>query len=407
MKWRFWRKDNPLAALDPHMLAYVMVQNMVGHKPPFNMRRDKEDAIPERFEPLIEISVNVYQLSIFLDFLERKFGSDVAGIVKSHIIALMNKGKVGAIIHRFFSAVEVGRATPEREQFWAHNPAVQVDCNVAKAFLALAAETQEEKDAIYPLMGKSLSLGRVSAEAAFGHLVESIEFRPETIFGLRKPQDISVNWSDTCGCFERHLQRRYLNALFPLERRGVSVGEIAEARAKDIADLKKFKTDVGKVIKEISSPPDELPFDEVLHLRKTIEHLLIRAAEIGPIANQLRDDLKALYKLVVESLRKACPPEHKSEFDELTADSVRYQQKWTNYFLAQFRRSDKPIPGDEIISSLLTEDVETVRVVASTLEETVRKDMYDLAVALVADAQKEGYTVPQAEEKLRTLRNRA
>jgi len=338
-----------------------------------------------------------------MDLLERRFGSDVAGIVKSHIIALMTTGKVA--IDRFFRAVWAGRAKPEREQFFAHDTACQVDCNVSRAFLDVVSGTQTEKDAIYPVLAKSLSLGRFLAETAFGDLIKGVEFRPETIVGLRKPEDIPISWSEKCGCFERQLQRRHMNALFPAERRSISRAELLEASMKDWNDLKQLETDVDKLFSEVKSPSKQKPYDEVLLLRDAFERLIFRTAEIGAIANQQRDALSHVYKSIVDVLRDGCPSDHKAELEGILADSERYQRGWTNQFVRQLNRGDTPISGDELVPSLLTEDLETVRFFASLLEEPARKDTYDLAVALISDAQSEGYAVAQAEEKLQALRS--
>jgi hypothetical protein len=69
------------------------------------------------------------------------------------------------------------------------------------------------------------------------------------------------------------------------------------------------------------------------------------------------------------------------------------------------KRGDTPISGDELVPSLLTEDVETVRFFASISEEAARKDTYDLAVILISEAESEGYTLAQAEQKLQALRS--
>lgn len=315
----------------------------------------------------------------------------------------MTTGKVA--IDLFFRAVWAGRAKPEREQFFAHDTACQVDCNVSRAFLDLVSGTQTEKDAIYPVLAKSLGLGRFLAETAFGDLVKGVEFRPETIVGLRKPEDIPISWSEKCGCFERQLQRRHMNALFPVERRTISRAELLEASMKDWNDLRQLQSDAAKLFDEVKSGPKQKPYSEFLDLREAVERLILRAAEIGPIADQQRDALRHVYDSIVDVLRKDCPSEHRAQLEDALAHSEKYQREWANQFVKQLKRNDTPIANDELVPSLLTEDVETVRFFASILEEAVRKDTYDLAVTLISDAQSEGYTVAQAEEKLQALRN--
>jgi hypothetical protein len=48
-------------------------------------------------------------------------------------------------------------------------------------------------------------------------------------------------WSEKPGCFERHLQRRDGNLLFPPERRIVTYKEIEEAKEKDRAERQVFE----------------------------------------------------------------------------------------------------------------------------------------------------------------------
>ncbi len=411
MKWRFWRKDSPLAHLDPHTLAVVMVQKVAERELPFNKWRDEKKPIPEYWDAFVELCVHVYQLSIFLDFLERKFGSDVTEIVKSHLVTLMPKGQARAMVRDVYAAVQVGRGRPEREPFFADNPSSQIACNVAKAILSLAAESETQRQAIYPLLAKSLALGRISAEAAFDGLVRCIEFNPETIVGLRKPQDIAVDWSDPCGCFECHLQRRYMNPLFPLERRRVCTGDIIEARARDQADLRELHADCDKILKEAMeratrAPGQWLSFKEPNQLIGALQQLVVRAAEIGDLANPVRDVLCRVFASQVELMRQACPPDMKAELDALVNKRERYLQISASQFLAQMNRRDSPISAKEVVPSLLTEPAATVRLCASVLWEANRAEVHALAAYLIANAQREGHTVPEAEEKLLALKGR-
>ena len=106
MNWKFWHKDNAPKRLDPHMLAVVMVQNMVGHTYPFNKWRDDENPIPETADAFVEVAVNVYQLCIFLDFIERQFGSDVAEIVRDELFKVVQHSSICLYFDMFYKILD-------------------------------------------------------------------------------------------------------------------------------------------------------------------------------------------------------------------------------------------------------------------------------------------------------------
>ena len=236
---------------------------------------------------------------------------------------------------------------------------------------------------------------------------------PEAIFGLRKPQDVAVDWSDPCGCFERHLQRRYMNPLFPLQRRRVCTGDIIEARARDQADLAQVQADCGKTLKDsfqetTRAPKQRLTFKQVDRHLETYTQLIKRSAEIGDLANPARDSLSVPFGSLIELLRnymqEVCPTEVKAELNSLITKRERYLQTFAHPFVAQMNRKDTPISAKEVVLSLLSEPTATVRLVASILPEANRRELHSWAATLIANVQREGHTVPEAEEKLLALK---
>ena len=404
MGWDLWGEEPSLKQLDPHTLAHITVHNISERKFPLNKWRTEENPIPEYADAFVELCVVFYQLSIFLDFLERKFGSDLSDVVRSHIIALMSKGKYAAYAEKYFDAVQTGRALPEREERLADEPLLQTDSNVAKSFLSSVAEPEEEKTNLYPILGLSLSRGRVIAESAFGGFVEQIEFQPETILGLSKPEDSSPAWSKPCGAFERQLQRRHNNPLFPPEKRCVITAELLWARSQDNYDVLELQEGMRGLLKHILDAAEPMaPFGDVLKKRDQVEQLIIRAAGIGDLANSERQKLLRLYDTIVGCLRNACSGEIRAKLESALAGSEGILKSAANNFVAQMNRANSPISTEDVLPSLLVEDVETVRVVAGCVSPEARIGMVMSAAALVENARKEGYVVSDAEEKLRAF----
>ena len=90
-------------------------------------------------------------------------------------------------------------------------------------------------------------------------------------------------WSEVPGCFERHLQRRVDNILFPLARQRVSEEEVAQARKRDEIEQETFIEAVNNLGIELETPKDTKGLSTVgdsSSLQK-VQALLEQAASIG------------------------------------------------------------------------------------------------------------------------------
>lgn len=406
MKWKFWDKKNPLTDFDPHLIAFAILQRMREHKPPFNEWRAEGVKIPADADAFVELSVWAYQLTIFLDCLERKFGSDTAQIVKSHLVTLAGRWDKKQFMSSCFDAVMLGRSLTQREQLFCNKPEIQVDANIAKALLAISPTGEEEKTAIYMNFGHALSVGRLSAEMRFTSLVNKMEFRPESVMGLRKPEEISVEWSEAPGCFERHLQRRHRNPLFPIERRAIANADVVIARARDKADLGELRLRIWALAEKVVNLKGTTTFHECVVLREEIENLLLRCAEVSGGAAEEKAKLQSMYDGLVDMMRQACSPENRQKLDDAIAQSASLQRMHGHEFFAQLRRSDTPICGGDVIPSLLSESVETIRMYVSYFGKEnhgLDRAVIEEAARILGGAEKEGYAMTDAEQKLLAL----
>jgi len=161
-------------------------------------------------------------------------------------------------------------------------------------------------------------------------------------------------WSKVPGCFERHLQRRDGNILFPAERRRVSKEEIAQARKRD-------KMDKERLVKEVlafeAQVRNAVYVDFSSALQK-VQGFLEEAASIGGDVGDLIKISEHLEEKTMEYLNKKTP-EGRHLLEEAHSLSVVARTP----FLAQRKRKDTPILESEEVPTLLSEDLDTISVV--------------------------------------------
>jgi hypothetical protein len=172
---------------------------------------------------------------------------------------------------------------------------------------------------------------------------------------IRKEKtEIEKKWSDSPGCFERHLQRREGNLLFPSGRRIVTRNEIEEAREKDRNEQKYFFKKISELGSQMRSL-GEIPIGQVpTHLRN-IQSLMEEAASIGGEALNQISNLEKIEDDWLLELESALP-ENKHDLESLKSLSGVAR----NPYMAQRKRKDTPIIKEEEVPALLSEDLETI-----------------------------------------------
>jgi hypothetical protein len=162
-------------------------------------------------------------------------------------------------------------------------------------------------------------------------------------------------WSDSPGCFERHLQRREGNLLFPPGRRIVTRKEIEEAREKDKMEQQQFiektnifLTNTMKVIKG-----KLLQLDEVSPILEEVMELIEEAMSIGGNIEDVIERLDSLEETLMQSLNK-------TDGVELLEKAMSLSCIKRIPYMAQFSRKNSPILKEEEIPALLSEDLNTI-----------------------------------------------
>jgi len=168
-------------------------------------------------------------------------------------------------------------------------------------------------------------------------------------------------WSDNPGCFERHLQRRDGNPLFPPERRVVVRKEIEDARIKDKAEQNLYhaKCDLFHIKSKAAHESRDADINTVKTLLQEIMELIQDGAKYGESVNQDVEYLERLEQIFIDLLVDDLP-ESSDIFRRLVALSSLARDPST----AQYARPDSPIYKNEFIPTLLSEDLQYIHVAA-------------------------------------------
>jgi hypothetical protein len=168
-----------------------------------------------------------------------------------------------------------------------------------------------------------------------------------------------IVWNEYPGCFERHLQRRYKNVLFPPERRRISKKDIEEAREKDKIDQDRFIKTAKSLGAELEISEDKIPLSTLTdsNALQKVGDLLKQGKSIGGNIQDAILLLEDTEKQMIEYMIKLKP-----EGKELLEKAMSVSRLSRNQYMAQSKRKDTPILQEEEVPTLLSEDLATISV---------------------------------------------
>lgn len=160
------------------------------------------------------------------------------------------------------------------------------------------------------------------------------------------------------GCFERHLQRRYNNPLFPLKRRSISKEELTDARKKDTQNFKDFLKQYTLWLDNVKNINENSSLNDLMISLKDTHYLIVLAATFGGDLEEEISVLKHMEEKFTSIMNIKLPQGTKNIKDIHSLNIIE-----STPYLAQLKIKDTPILKDEELATLLSEDVNTIRAV--------------------------------------------
>lgn len=214
-----------------------------------------------------------------------------------------------------------------------------------------------------------------------------------------------LEWSNNPGAHEAHLIRRSNNMYFPKSRRIVLEDELSEARSMDNEDYILVAQRFAEVEKEIEAISSTLTVGDLHEIRERLDNLILFAMGVGGAAKEIASKADQLRDAVISDMRAAFSD------DEETLENIEraetYHKDNTRKFyipvMAQICRENSPILKEETISTILSEDSNSISIFINFLPEDDRALIRLEALKMMQEVLNDGYIDPQFEEKLSAL----
>ena len=219
------------------------------------------------------------------------------------------------------------------------------------------------------------------------------------------------HWSSSPGSFERQLQRREGNPMFPKALREPTNEDIQKARANDERDFNAAEEAATSWIKGVEALLENgATIGTMAPHHKSSSEVMQLCAIAGAPAESYRLKVKgidsSIAAQIIEAMEKRSP-EDAAKVREADKSWVALGSISSHPLFAQLARKDGPIGEDEQVSTILCETVQTVNEIVgivSTAQMQDAKSWYRQALDLMKQAKEARFSIPAIEEKLALLK---
>jgi hypothetical protein len=219
------------------------------------------------------------------------------------------------------------------------------------------------------------------------------------------------HWSSSPGSFERQLQRREGNPMFPKALREPTAEDIQKARANDEKDFKAAEEAATSWIKGVEALLENAAtIGTMAPYHKSSSDVMQLCAIVGAPAESYRLKVKRIDSSIAGEIVKAMEkrsPEDAAKVREADKSWTALGSITSHPLFAQLARKDGPIGEDEQVPTILCESVETVNEIVgivSVAQMQNAKSWYGQALDLRQQAKEAGFSIPAIEEKLALLK---
>jgi len=215
-----------------------------------------------------------------------------------------------------------------------------------------------------------------------------------------------LEWSIEPCAYEAHLIRRHNNAYFAAPRRFVSAEELEEAKRIDNRDLTAAKERFEDLLRDIASTRGRhFTSGDAIELRARLEEFVRFSMGIGGRAKWLASNIDKLRDTVIIVLRNAFSND-KDTLEHIERAELSYEDSMRRFAIpvfAQLLRENSPIPPEETLSTILSEDPVSISLFIKLMPENSKPQVRVDLLSMMKTALENGYIDPRFQEKVSAI----
>jgi len=166
----------------------------------------------------------------------------------------------------------------------------------------------------------------------------------------------SITFSPQPGAYERHMQRKYRNPLFPAAQQQFLNAEIEQARQRDQQDLQAFMEEFQQTVTEAATLSGSVESEIVLDLKEKLERLYVTSCGLAGDLNSFQDALLKLIRVCMQTIRVGASDDVVAlrKLDEEDQARTVYFAMLESPLVAELMRGDEVIQPDELVPTVLS-----------------------------------------------------
>jgi hypothetical protein len=381
--------------IDPQLAAYEILRRTICRRPPFNAARPEAGEIPEDLEEVVETAALVYQLSMYLYIVDRKFGLTLSEKIRANVLLLsaFDPG-LESQIPRFLDLItRAEHACALRRGAGQSDDILVKLCSTLAVFTLIECGCSEERqESLHASVGARLGAAYIAAKRVLAPEVEAMN-------GVSK----DFQWSAQPGPFERQLQRQQGNPLFPAPARLISTYQVSAARLEDLKQAADFLKSYKPLAQQVMSLPRQWALPEASDFWKKVIDLIGPGKTLGGYFSEEVHELERIADAVESVFVK--------RMDELNEPG--FHDKCRTYrnlsllaeLLGRVTTGLAPTAGNEdVLRTVLSEDYKTISEFGYYQGAVGREDHLELAQRLIQAAVRDGMNGDAALLKLTAFR---